>query len=319
METKMHITEEYRHLFSGLIEYASHLVDVALQEHREIAIWGYWKCGKFIRHLIEDCDGRTKVSYIIDEKLENFSETPVIYRSTVLNYISSSDILLLATIRNVSEIKKKVEEYGYQEGENFFDIYSDIGESYIAYLQKKNKVLDFGNLLEQDEELYGSENVEHTPFSFSAADKVFSEIVGLDEKLSFFDFGCGKGTALLYAHMYGIRRLGGVELVKKVYDSVMGNLRELGIEADIIHGNAMECNIDEYNCFFLYNPFRGKTFEKVIGRIEESFQRIPRTIYLIYGNPFEHQAVVRNGVFSLYRQLVVDLYDPLLNIYRIVK
>ncbi len=312
----MHITEEYRQLFSGLLEYVNRLVDMALQSHREIVIWGYWKCGKFIRHLIEDYDGRIKVSYIIDEKLENVSESSVIYRSSLLNYISPEKLLLLSTIRNAGEIKKKTEEYGYREGDNFFDIYSDVGESYIAYLQKKNAALDFGNLLEQDEELYGSENVEHTPFSFSAVDKVFAEIAELKEELSFFDFGCGKGTALLYAHMYGIRRLGGVELIKKVYDSARSNLRELGIEADIVNRNAIECNIDEYNCFFLYNPFRGQTFERVIGRIEESFRRFPRTIYLIYGNPFEHQAVIRNGFFALYKQLIVDLYDPLLNIYR---
>lgn len=315
----MYITEEYRHLFSGLMEYASHLVDRALQNGQKIAIWGYWKCGRFIRHLIEDYDGRMKIPYIIDEKIETFSESPVIYRSSVLNYISASDTLLLSTIKNVNEIRRIAEEYGYQEGDNFFDVYSDIGESYIAYLQKKNAALDFGNLLEQDESAYGADNQEHTPFSFSAVDKVFSEIAALEADLSFFDFGCGKGTALLYAHLYGVRKLGGVELVKKVYDSAMSNLRELGIKADIINGNAMECGIDEYNCFFFYNPFRGKTFEKVIGRIEESFRRVPRNIYLIYGNPFEHKTVVKNGLFSLHKQLVVDLYDPLMNIYKISK
>lgn len=315
----MHITEEYRRLFSGLMDYASHLVDIALQNNQKIVIWGYWKSGKFIRHLIEDCDGRTKISYIIDEKIENFSESPIIYRSSVLNYISASDTLLLSTIKSVDEIKKLTSEYGYKDGDNFFDVYSDIGESYIAYLQKQNDMLDFANVLERDEDAYGAENQEHTPFSFSAVDKVFSEVAALEEDLSFFDFGCGKGTALLYAHVYGIRKLGGVELVKKVYDSAMRNLHELGIEADIDNGNAMECDIDEYNCFFFYNPFRGKTFEKVIGRIEESFRRMPRNIYLIYGNPFEHKAVVKNGVFSLYKQLIVDLYDPILNIYKVTK
>ncbi len=315
----MYITEEYRRLFSGLMDYASHLVDIALQNNQKIVIWGYWKCGKFIRHLIEDCDGRTKISYIIDEKIENFSESPIIYRSSVLNYISASDTLLLSTIKSVDEIKKLTSEYGYKDGDNFFDVYSDIGESYIAYLQKQNDMLDFANVLERDEDAYGAENQEHTPFSFSAVDKVFSEVAALEEDLSFFDFGCGKGTALLYAHVYGIRKLGGVELVKKVYDSAMRNLHELGIEADIDNGNAMECDIDEYNCFFFYNPFRGKTFEKVIGRIEESFRRMPRNIYLIYGNPFEHKAVVKNGVFSLYKQLIVDLYDPILNIYKVTK
>lgn len=313
----MYSTENYQRLFSGLTDYTDRLVDTALRNNQKIAIGGYWKCGKFIRHLIEDYDGRMEVSYIIDERLENVSKSPVIYRSSVLNYVSAQDILLLSTIKNVGEIENKAKEYGYCKGYNFFDVYSDIGESYIAYLQKNNRVLDFSNLLEKEEVAYGEENQEHTPFSFSAVDKVFAEITDLDENLAFFDFGCGKGTVLLYAHIYGIRKLGGVELVKKVYESAVANLQELGISADIINGNAMECNIDEYNCFFFYNPFRGKTFERVIYRIEESFRRFPRSIYLIYGNPFEHKAVIKNGFFSLYKQLLVDLYDPLLNIYKI--
>lgn len=315
----MYITKEYKRLFAGLMSYVNHLVDTALRNNQKIVIWGYWKCGKFIRHLIEDYDGRIEVSYIIDEKLENFSGSPVVYRSSVLNYISAADVMLLSTIKNVREIEETVKGYGYQKGDNFFDVYSDIGESYIAYLQKQNPSLDFSNLLEQDESLYGIENVEHTPFSFSAADKVFSQIAALEDNLAFFDFGCGKGTALLYAHMYGVTKLGGVELVKKVYDSAENNLRELGIEADIINDNAMECDIDEYNCFFFYNPFRGKTFEQVIERIEESYQRFPRNIYLIYGNPFEHKTVLKNGVFVLYKQILVDLYDPVLNVYKISK
>ena len=315
----MQITERYESFFSGLLDYVCHLVDVAVLNNQKIAVWGYWKCGKFIKHLIEDYDGRVKVDYIIDEKLDSFSETPVIYRSSVLEYVSAADILLLSTIKNVHEIERIAEEYGYQRGKNFFDVYSDVGESYIAYLQKQNAALDFGNLLEQDENAYGAENQEHTPFSFSAVDKVFSEVAALEDNLAFFDFGCGKGTALLYAYVYGIRKLGGVELIKKVYDSAMNNLHELGIKADVVNGNAMECNIDEYNCFFFYNPFRGKTFEKVINRIEESFNNFPRDIYLIYGNPFEHKTVLKNGVFALHKQIIVDLYDPLLNIYKISK
>jgi len=315
----MQITDRYQDLFSGLLDYVNHLVDIALQNNQKIIIWGYWKCGRFIKHLIEDYDGRMEVACIIDEKLEYCAEKPLIYRSSILNYSPAADVLLLATIKNVSEIEEKIVGYGYQKGENFFDVYTDIGESYIAYLQKKNPVLEFSNLLEQDEKLYGMDNQEHSPFSFSAVDKIFYEIVKLGADLSFFDFGCGKGAALIFAHIYGIKKLGGVELIEKVYKQAVTNLRELGIEADLVNGNALDCNIDNYNCFFFYNPFRGKTFEKVIEKIEKSFQNYPRNIYLVYGNPFEHGTVIKNNVFSLYKQLTVDLYDPLLNIYTISK
>lgn len=315
----MQITERYKKFFSGLLSYTSRLVDIAVENNKKIAIWGYWKCGRFIKHLIEDYDRRTKVDYIIDEKIENLSESPVIYRSSVLNYVPAADILLLSTIKNVQEIERIAEEYGYKRGENFFDVYSDVGESYIAYMQKENPNLDFGDLLEREERVYGTENQQHTPFSFSAVDALFSEIAGLGENLAFFDFGCGKGTAIIYAYIYGIEKLGGVELVEKVYTSAITNLEELGIKADLVKGNAMECSIDQYNCFFFYNPFRGETFEKVIGKIEESVRNFPRDIYLVYGNPFEHKAVVKHGFFELYKQIRVDLYDPILNIYKISK
>ena len=95
------------------------------------------------------------------------------------------------------------------------------------------------------------------------------------------------------------------------------NLSELGIECDIINMDATLVNIvlDNYNCFFFYNPFHGDIFDKVIENIKESYERKPRTMWIIYANPFEHKRVVSGGFFKLFKQIEVDLYDPILNIY----
>lgn len=66
----------------------------------------------------------------------------------------------------------------------------------------------------------------------------------------------------------------------------------------------------------MYNPFSAQVLIPVIHNIEASFERNPRDIYLVYGNPFCHDEMERTK-FKLIKQIKVNLYDPLLNIYKI--
>lgn len=107
----------------------------------------------------------------------------------------------------------------------------------------------------------------------------------------------------------------GVEIVKDMYDQCVINMRKLNIDCDLLNGNATECGIDDYNCFFFYNPFGESVLKKVLDNIQKSFVRRRRKLYLIYANPFSHKEVIQNGLFKLHKQIRTDLYDPLLNIY----
>ena len=250
--------------------------------------------GKWIKHLINDYDGRLQIEYIIDEKIQIPYETEsIIYRSMVLNYLESGKYLLLSTIKDISQILPLLSGYGYELDNNLIDVRNDIGDSYLEYFEKLNPKIDFGCDYNTECEEYTGECNENIPFEYSCADSVFEEIASLDENLAYFDFGCGKGASLLIAFMHGINNMGGVELIPYIYEQAKINMNELHIECDIKNNDATTCNVNNYNCFFRYNPFVGNVFRKLIDNIEESYIKHPRDIYLIYGNPFEHKQVVK--------------------------
>lgn len=58
---------------------------------------------------------------------------------------------------------------------------------------------------------------EYTPFNHVGIDKVMAYMYQVHPQGQFFDFGMGKGSALLVAYMHGFEKLGGVEYDKKIY------------------------------------------------------------------------------------------------------
>lgn len=317
MGDNMQMNENRRRLAGELYKYIHGVVDTAIQNNWKIIIWGFGNAGIFLRYLICDYDGRLGVEYIIDEKLVLAPDfVGNIYRSTLLEYLDCEDYMILSTIKNGKEIQEKLFGYGYEPGRNLFDVYGEIGESYIDFLQKKYGDIEFGNVWKDEmEKDFGEECNEHSPFGRFCVDKVFDEIAGLGETIRFFDFGAGKGAALILAYMAGITELGGVEIESGIYRQACHNLEKLGIKSRILNQDARECEIDDYNCFFFYNPFTGRIFKDVIRKIQDSYVRNQRKIYIVYGNPFCHRSVVEDGYFELYKQVRTNLYDPMLNIY----
>lgn len=313
----MQMNENRRRLAGELYEYIRGVVDTAIQNDQKIIIWGLGNAGIFLHYLIRDFDGRLDVEYFIDEKMvlaPDFEGR--VCRSTLLEYIDSRDYMILSTIKNSKEIHEKLLGCGYEPGRNLFDVYGQIGESYIDFLQKKYGDIEFGNVWKNEmEQDFGKDCNEHSPFGRFCVDRVFDEINALDDDIRFFDFGAGKGAALILAYMAGITELGGVEIESRIYRQACHNLKRLGIHCRLLNQDARECEIGEYNCFFFYNPFTGRIFKDVINRIQASYVKNRRKIYIVYGNPFCHRSVVEDGYFELYKQVRTNLYDPLLNIY----
>ncbi len=314
------IHENYARLVGGLLDCVREIANLAVKEQKKIIIWGFGRGGRFLRHLLQDyCD--VKTDYIIDKNWRlsvSADAEPAIYRDSLLEYLDASECILLSTVVNFGEVLEKAQEYHYQQGINLFDMYSKIGDSYVQYLQKQYRNVDFSNVLKEELQLYreNEEYVEHVPFGNSCVDNVFSEILSLTKEVAFYDYGCGKGSMILMAYMYGIKKIGGIEVVEDIYNQAVCNMRELGIACDLFCGDASVFEeIDEYNCFFFYNPFRGQLFERTIQNIENSFRRNKRKVFLIYANPFCHKSVIKGGIFRLYKQIRVDIWDPILNIY----
>lgn len=101
-----------------------------------------------------------------------------------------------------------------------------------------------------------------------------------------FDFGCGKGGVLRCASHFPFRRLGGIEISERLVTIARTNMVRLGIEATILHGDAGGFpDLDEWNSFYLFNPFTEATMRRVLANISHSRERNPRPLTIIYKNP----------------------------------
>lgn len=141
---------------------------------------------------------------------------------------------------------------------------------------------------------------------------------------SIFDFGCGKGGAMLSFLDYGVKKIGGIEYQDSIYETMIRNFEHLGFSDNLkngsincIHGNAasLSYELDEYNYFYYFAPFEGEVFEKTVENICQSIERVPRKVYIIYIFPQCHKMIENTGKFQLTnrftnmtRQRVVHVY-----------
>lgn len=317
----MQISEKRNALVGDMYAYVSNIVTYAIKQKRKLIIWGCGKGGAFLTHLVCDIDGRIPVAYYIDEYIAvpcgNIQ--PDIYRSSFLQYINLKEYIILLTIRKDAEVEKQLAALGCEKNKDYFDIRSEIGGSYLEYLAKRDSKIDFSYVTKEERpDLYSGEYYESKPFDHSSIDRVFEEIKTLPCEKSFMDIGCGKGQILLMAAMSEMVKVGGIEWNTEIAETCKSNMRKLNVCAEIIAGDATAYkDIDGYSIFFLYNPFGEEAVRKVIQNILASREKRNRDIFLVYGNPFYHRAIMEDGNVQLYRQVKVDLYDPLLNIYKV--
>lgn len=137
-----------------------------------------------------------------------------------------------------------------------------------------------------------------------------------------FDFGCGKGSALFSFLDYGFSQVGGVEYADNVYEILTSNAEKLCNELNdkkmnCYHGDAalVKEELDEYNWFYLFDPFGRDVFEKVINNICESFNRRPRKIWIINILPKYHDVIEKTGRFVLTNQFEIMTRQRVVNIY----
>lgn len=181
----MDLPRNYMRLFAEIQSYIGSIVDSVLKDNKQLIIWGYGRGGRWIRHLIEDYDGRVRVAYIIDNGLPSFASSPSIYRSTLLNYLDSRGYIILSTIKNFNEISQKLLKHGYKEGQNAYDVYARAGDSYLVFLEKRYPNVCFNVVTSNCVSIYQGNNNEHIPFGYSCSDNLFDELKALDNDLRF--------------------------------------------------------------------------------------------------------------------------------------
>ena len=126
-----------------------------------------------------------------------------------------------------------------------------------------------------------------------------------------FDYGSGKGFALILFSKYPFGEIGGVELVKELHDAAVKNFSRLKLNhVKSYNEDATKFEkIDQFNYFYVYNPFMKQIFEAVIQQIANSLSRNPRKIIFIYNRPVEKDFLINSGLFPYYKEIpFVSLY-----------
>jgi SAM-dependent methyltransferase len=125
----------------------------------------------------------------------------------------------------------------------------------------------------------------------------------------FLDLGCGKGRAIVMASLYGFGRITGVELSPDLARSARRNVetfrpRKRCENIEVVVADAVQYAIpDDVTVVYLYNPFRGGTFDSVIANLTASLDRNPRDVRLIYRNAKYEDSLLATGRARLVRVL----------------
>lgn len=186
-------------------------------------------------------------------------------------------------------------------------IYGQLSKETVDTISRKVKIfterirgIDFSTVVEPEELGFDSEKVSH---SSPSGNKYLTNVLNdldITEKDSIVDIGSGKGSAMLTMLKYPFSKVDGIELSNYLAVIATQNFKKLNIEkSHIFNCNATSFkHFDNYNIFYLYNPFPAETMRKVIDNITQSNKNMPGKLRLIYNNPVCHDVIVRQGVFS---------------------
>ena len=121
----------------------------------------------------------------------------------------------------------------------------------------------------------------------------------------FLDIGSGMGRMVLEATRYPFKRVIGVELAGELHSIAEENVRRMRRRArcgeiELVNSDILDYEVpDDVTFVYMFNPFRGSIFRTAIGSLIQSLDRNPRTVHLIYTNPYEEPYLLGTGRFEL--------------------
>lgn len=142
-------------------------------------------------------------------------------------------------------------------------------------------------------------NPEFSNYSSSSGNvylhKVFKQmdISGND---SILDIGCGKGGAMSVMTMFPFQKISGIELSSEICQIARNNFAKLGLSSIELHNvdATLFDKYEDFNYFYMFNPFPCVTMERAIKLIEASLEKAPRQIHILYYNPECHEVLLKS-------------------------
>lgn len=304
---------------------------------KRIVLYGYGYSGKFVAWYAEYYHSIKPDYVVMDEWIGIPYEFQIFQESLFdFNYKDVKNAIVWLCLSETEEIRERLESHGYRKNENWFNFCEIVYGS--DYKSNVNGAADV-QFLTYLEHTYGCDFVTRInvadfktvregmhPYVTTTPKEIFPI---LDQchchptmEDAIFDFGCGKGSAMLTFLDYGFQKVGGVEFEKSIYETMIKNYKKLGInphseKIDCIHGDAAQLTteLDAYNWFYYFDPFEVDVYEKTIQNICQSIERKPRKVHLMIINPRCYQLIIDSGYFiltnqfeTMTRQRVVDVF-----------
>ena len=287
---------------------------------KRIVLWGYGLSGWFLEYLFQR--EHRQIEYIMDDG--DISRKIKVYNSFILKDLDRDTHAVILSFNHDEKAEQLLQQAGYEKNihyiyarDLFYGEHTERPLSYYHWLEYQYGVdLIRSVFLDEMEATTADNNMYGIGIDYSVAQILDNFLFSEDDAV--FDFGCGKGGALCLFQKYGVQHFGGVEYDLKLYKCAKENFKKLGLDASpIVHGDAAKVKepLDRYNYFFMYNPFVGDTFRNVVNNIEESFDRKPRRIILIYQGAHLHREVIANGRFKLAKEIYTDTWCRYVNVY----
>lgn len=315
---------------------------------KRIVLYGYNRTGQFLEWYADYYHSK-KMDYIITTKWGDIPRNFPLFSETLFDfdYQDVKDAVVWLAIPEDEVIQRKLEEKGYIKGETYFPfvelIYGNDYEIKVSnekdvYYQRKTGRRDI-QFMEWLEYIYACNFVQgidssqfeevangRKSYVISTQKEIFPILdkchIKPQENDAIFDFGCGKGGALVTFLDYGFQKVGGVEYEKKIYDIMLSNFEKIGLtvqgdKISCIHGDAVNVKtaLDQYNWFYYFEPFEHEIFSKTIKNIEESLKRRPRKIHIIVINPKCHADVLKSGIFVLTNQFAITTRQKVVDVF----
>lgn len=332
-----------------LDEFRKTLDDIMLKAiHKRIVLYGYGYTGRFLKwyakyyHSIE-------VDYIITTDTSfGRAYDMELFQSSLLefDYKDVRDAVIWLAEPKDEKIEQLLEQTGYVQNETYFDFYDVVygkdvswGEAdgdvferrksgkrdiqFLEWLEWKYECNFLQVITKENFEVAG----EHGAGFCTATQKELFPILDRchiipGEEDAIFDYGCGKGGAMVSFLDYGFKRVGGVEYEPKIYKLLVNNMDKLGLEKEgkiieCIQGDGAKVNeqLDRYNWFYFYQPFDDSVFRKCVDNICTSLKRCKRKLHIIHIIPLSHKCVEESGCFRLVNQFTIDTRQRAVNIY----
>ncbi len=314
--------------------------------HSRIVLYGYGYTGKFLKWYA-DYYHSIKVDYIVslDMRFGQNYELEIFRKSLFdFDYKDVKNAIVWVAEPMDEGIEAFLEEKGYQRDISYFDFYKltygeDVIEKegggvdvfnkrktgqrdiqFLEWLEWKYQCNFVTAIKRKDLEIAGEHGASYRVTTqkeiFPILDKCHCVPTAND---AIFDYGCGKGGAMISFLDYGFQRVGGVEYETKIYNILMDNMSKLQLagELECINKDAAEVNkeLDHYNWFYFFQPFDETIFRKCIDAICKSLERHKRKIHIISIAPQSYFCMEEKECLRLTNQFTIDSRQRVVDVF----